>query len=377
MSSAIAVTPRFKFFDSSGNPAVGYKLYTYAAGTATPQTTWQDNALSSANANPITLDANGECVIWLDATLAYKFVLKTAGGATVETTDNISGAGNISSATSDTLTNKTILAATNNVEARSAPGQTPFSFRNVIINGDLRINQRAYVSSAVLASGSYGHDRWKAGSSGGDYTFTQLASSTQITIASGKSLIQVVEDKNVAGTSYVLSWTGTAQARYGVNTATPSGSYASSPIVISGQSAGSTISVEFNTGTLSNVQLERGTLAAHVTPFENRPYGVELDLAQRYYQRIAMPFTGQIIGTSTGIYVVDFVTTMRTTPSLSAVANGSMTNSAGSGNSVISITPTMSGGDGCYCTNVTGAVGLTAGDASLWLNATIALSAEL
>ena len=59
------------------------------------------------------------------------------------------------------------------------------------------INQRVYVSAATLASGAYGHDRWKAGASGGNYSFTQLASNTQITIASGKSLKQVVEDKNV------------------------------------------------------------------------------------------------------------------------------------------------------------------------------------
>ena len=60
--------------------------------------------------------------------------------------------------------------------------------RQSIINGGFTVNQRAYVSNAVLASGAYGHDRWKAGSSGGDYTFTQLAQATQITIKSGKSL---------------------------------------------------------------------------------------------------------------------------------------------------------------------------------------------
>ena len=58
---------------------------------------------------------------------------------------------------------------------------------------------------------------------GGNYTFTQLKSSTQITIASGKSLIQPIEDVNVVGGSYVLSWTGTAQARAGRQHADASG----------------------------------------------------------------------------------------------------------------------------------------------------------
>ena len=38
--------------------------------------------------------------------------------------------------------------------------------------------------------------RWKAGASGGDYSFTQNKSDTTITIASNKSLMQVVEDVN-------------------------------------------------------------------------------------------------------------------------------------------------------------------------------------
>jgi hypothetical protein len=166
-----------------------------------------------------------------------------------------------------------------------------FGYKNLLIDAGFTINQRAYVSGATLASGSYGHDRWKAGASGGNYTFTQLASSTTITIASGKSLIQVVEDKNVNGTSFVLSWTGTAQARYAVNSATPSGSYAASPIVITGQTVGTTMSVEFNEGTLSKPQLELGAVA---TSFDVRDYGRELIMCQRYYWQTSVT-SGQVL----------------------------------------------------------------------------------
>jgi hypothetical protein len=159
--------------------------------------------------------------------------------------------------------------------------------KNVIINGGFTINQRVYVSAASLASGSYGHDRWKAGAGGGDYSFTQLNSNTQITIAANKTLIQVVENKSVASTSYILSWEGTALARYAVNSATPAGSYAASPILITGQTAGTTMSIEFgngaSAGTLGKVKLEAGAVA---TPFEARSVGEELVLCQRYYYRI-------------------------------------------------------------------------------------------
>lgn len=157
----------------------------------------------------------------------------------------------------------------------------PTCNRNKIINGAFAINQRVYVSNAVLSAGSYGHDRWKAGASGGDYTFTQNPNSTMITVKSGKTLIQVIEDVNVSETTYVLSWTGTAQARYAVNSATPAGSYAASPILISGQTVGTTMSVEFNTGTLGKVQLEPGSV---VTPFEQRLRPTELAMCLRYYE---------------------------------------------------------------------------------------------
>ena len=47
--------------DSNGNPASGAKLYIYLAGTATPVTVYQDEALSIAHGSPILSDSSG---IW-------------------------------------------------------------------------------------------------------------------------------------------------------------------------------------------------------------------------------------------------------------------------------------------------------------------------
>ena len=175
----------------------------------------------------------------------------------------------------------TTLATSESIKAYADNSPSSIA-RQAIINGGFTVNQRVYVSNATLSAGTYGHDRWKAGASGGDYTFTQLNSSTQITIKSGKSLIQVIEDKNVVGGTYTLSWEGTAQARFGKDSATPSGVYASSPITITGQSAGTVMSVEFNEGTLGKVQLNTGSIAL---PFMPKSFEEELRACMRYYEK--------------------------------------------------------------------------------------------
>jgi hypothetical protein len=199
---------------------------------------------------------------------------------------------------------------------------------NVVINGDFRINQGGYVSAAVLAAAAYGHDQWKAGAAGGDYSFTQLKSSTQITIASGKSLIQPIEDANVVGGSYVLSWTGTAQARAGINTLTPSGAYAGSPLLIAGQTAGTVMSIEFNTGTLGTVKLESGTVA---TPFVMRPYDQELVACMRYFYKPAQPNEplGLTITSSIGPGAYFFPVPMRIAPNVTSVVFSTGAGAAG------------------------------------------------
>ena len=176
------------------------------------------------------------------------------------------------------------LTANQMAQARSNIAVTK---RNFLINGAFQINQGGYVSAAVLAAAAYGHDQWKAGASGGDYSFTQSTGSTTITIAAGKSLIQPIEDARVTGGgSYVLAWTGTAQARAGVNTLTPSGAYAASPLLITGQTDGTVMSVEFNAGTLGNVSLTEGNVAP---PFQVPDYPIELALCRRYFSKIISP----------------------------------------------------------------------------------------
>ncbi len=53
-----------QFFNALGVPLAGGSVYTYVPGTTTPATTWQNQAQTIANSNPITLDSSGSCLLW-------------------------------------------------------------------------------------------------------------------------------------------------------------------------------------------------------------------------------------------------------------------------------------------------------------------------
>lgn len=54
-----------QFFNpATGAPLAFGKVYHYIPATSTPKDTWSNEALTSLNTNPITLDGNGVCIIW-------------------------------------------------------------------------------------------------------------------------------------------------------------------------------------------------------------------------------------------------------------------------------------------------------------------------
>jgi len=84
-----------QFFTNSGVPLTGGKLYSYAAGTTTPQVTYTSSSGVTAHTNPIILDSAGRVPggeIWLTSA-SYKFVLNTSADVLIATYDNISGIG--------------------------------------------------------------------------------------------------------------------------------------------------------------------------------------------------------------------------------------------------------------------------------------------
>lgn len=167
---------------------------------------------------------------------------------------------------------------------------------NAIINGGFRVNQRAYASGVATAAGVYMHDRWKAGASGGTYTFTQATGPfTTVTITAG-TIVQVIEALNIAGGAYTLTWTGTATAKLNGGTA------AASPITAN-LPANTNATAEFLTGTVSRVQLSVGTGV-----LEPLSIAAELALCMRYYETgQATAGFGAYAATVTNYFPLSFV----------------------------------------------------------------------
>jgi len=83
----------WQFFDDNGDTLTGGLLYTYAAGTTTPLTTFTDSTGATPNTNPIVLDSAGRvsAQVFLTTGSSYKFVLQTSASVTIWTKDNIDG----------------------------------------------------------------------------------------------------------------------------------------------------------------------------------------------------------------------------------------------------------------------------------------------
>ena len=93
-----------QFFDENGDPANGWKIYTYVAGSSTPLATYTDSTGAVPQSNPIILNSlgfptNGQ--IWLTDGLSYKLRLTNASDVPKgNAQDNLSG---ILSSSSSTL----------------------------------------------------------------------------------------------------------------------------------------------------------------------------------------------------------------------------------------------------------------------------------
>lgn len=154
-------------------------------------------------------------------------------------------------------------------DARNSLGiGNAITFRNLLFNPLGNINQRGYVSgTATTGANQYTVDRWRVVTSG-----QNLAFGATFTAPAG-GVEQVIEGANIAAGVHTLSWTGNATATVNGAAITNGGNTAS-------LTAGANVTVRFTGGTFSQPQFEIGTVA---TPFERRPFGLELSLCQRYF----------------------------------------------------------------------------------------------
>jgi hypothetical protein len=83
-----------QLFDNNGNPLAGGKIFTYLAGSTTPQATYTTSAGNIAHSNPIVLNGAGRVSggeIWLSEGISYKFIVEDSASNLIGSFDNIKG----------------------------------------------------------------------------------------------------------------------------------------------------------------------------------------------------------------------------------------------------------------------------------------------
>lgn len=134
--------------------------------------------------------------------------------------------------------------------------------------------------STGMWEGTPNHSSSYSVSSLGALSFTAAPQGQPVTLATGRGIQQVIARENLEAGAYVLSWTGTAQARVWKFGSGPSGSFATGPITFIADGTDEYV-VEFQgAGTVSLVQVELGSVP---TPFERISKGTELTECKRYF----------------------------------------------------------------------------------------------
>ena len=188
-------------------------------------------------------------------------------------------------------------------------------YRNLIINGGFQVNQRAYVSgTATTTANQYTLDRWRVVTSGKNLVFSTSAGKVTVT-APADGIEQVIEGAFVQTGTYVINWEGNATCTVNGTARTKGSSFS-----ITG---GANIAVKFSGGTVANVQFESGSVA---TPFEQRPFGLELVLCQRYYEVTQVNAAGYGVAGMSWRTSVPFKVMKRVEPTILVVTQTGYTN---------------------------------------------------
>jgi hypothetical protein len=144
--------------------------------------------------------------------------------------------------------------------------------RNVLINGDFRINQRGYAGGATAGANEYTFDRWRLITQGTSLSSAADGAGLTVTIPTG-GLEQVVEGALINGGSYNVDWEGTATCTINGAATLKHGSVT--------LPADTNVSVKFFGGTLTRAMVTPGATGV----WECRPLPLELLLALRYFEK--------------------------------------------------------------------------------------------
>ena len=370
-----------------------------------------------SSAEHLTLNADGSSKdIKFQANGVEKASISSAGAFTSTTIDATKLTGNLPAVNASALTNLTAANLTGALPAISGASLTnipPQGRKNILINGDFRINQRGLTASSVaVTNGAFNIDRAKnylVGVSGtvalGDAeavngTYETPLKYTAGSTASGRiGVYQTVEDYHFGETLTASAWVKSDNANARIvaydgstttssNTHTGGGGWELLKVTFSQRTNASQLyiwtaiisatvgSVSIASGDyifITKFQCERGSVA---TEFERLTNAEQLALCQRYYQRI-----GGVSRTSYGTLTAHtdtsghcplrFMTTMRASPSQTTSATNLFYITGDGQNQTVSSGQTF-GTEGINPNGVTiGVTGSSLGSGkSYWFNTT-------
>jgi hypothetical protein len=163
----ISITP-FQAIDTrtgAGIACNGCSLFTYVAGSSTPQATYTDASLTTPNTNPILTNAAGYTVngstivgVWIAPGVCYKLILEDAANVVIWTQDHVCGivtGTSVSSFNSRTgavtLTSGDVAAVEQDLRTTASP-----TFAGLSIGGNSTFTGAVTFASAITFAGASG-----------------------------------------------------------------------------------------------------------------------------------------------------------------------------------------------------------------------------
>tara|TARA_R110000868_G_scaffold391582_1_gene661797 strand:- start:126 stop:2396 length:2271 start_codon:yes stop_codon:yes gene_type:complete len=214
-TSALLPVPRQTPLNNSGGINVGGCVYTYTTGTTTPQSTYSNAGLSTANTNPIVLDGSGRmpAVYWNGTAIKVVYANKALGvcpaspGTTLWSQDPVTDSG---------LLLKSLLAATSNTSGSNGAALIGYQYPSSSTPRTVQTRLQDYVSFAdfgITGSGDE-HVKIQAAISAAGAASQRLLcgpgtysiGSTTITIPTGITLYGTASERCV----FTYSGTGVA-----------------------------------------------------------------------------------------------------------------------------------------------------------------------
>lgn len=226
MAAGLLLGPWIYNADGDGAPLAGSLLTTYVNNTTTPQATYTTAALSVPHDNPIVADLDGRFPdIWADTDDTFSIRWEDPNGVEIDTYDDRVPLGP-SDSSAFALVDLSNVAVATLLAAGEDAALTGQAFRNRLINGNCRINQRNADPAVTLGtSRTYGFDRWggRRGASqtatlqrslGGAVDYPYLAAYTCTSGAAAGAADQSYIEQVIEGVHIADALLGSSSARY-------------------------------------------------------------------------------------------------------------------------------------------------------------------